>query len=168
MQRRLSAGSARPERRARSGGRRRYGKSAGDGNGGGPCTLTAFGGHHGGILVELGRPDGLARAMMTTKARALAYEVQTNAIGQKLCSSVPPTSEVNVDARVRSGQSDGKGEEDARGSARLRTKSSNGASAPNVRMKYLGKVASRWRNVARVPSATIRESTSNRQKDESP
>ena len=37
------------------------------------------------------------------------------------------------------------------------TKSSNGASSPCIRMKYLGNVASRWRNVARVPSATISE-----------
>ena len=107
-------------------------------------------------------------AMMTTKARALAYEVQTNAIGQKLCSSVPPTSDVDVDARVRSSKKVTGKERRTVMIGSTATKSSNGASAPKVRMKYLGKVASRWRNVARVPSATIRESTSNRQKDESP
>ena len=45
----------------------------------------------------------------------------------------------------------------------MATKISKGASGPNVRIKYFGKVASRWRKVARVPRATMSEMTSSRQ-----
>jgi hypothetical protein len=86
--------------------------------------------------------------------------VSKRARGQKDWMIVPQTREAKVETRWRRRRKVTGKESSTVSTGSTATKSSKGASSPYMRMKYLGKVASRWRKVARVPMATMSESPS--------
>mmetsp|Transcript_35687 Transcript_35687/g.83277 ORF Transcript_35687/g.83277 Transcript_35687/m.83277 type:complete len:252 (+) Transcript_35687:144-899(+) len=103
-------------------------------------------------------------AITNTKAKVERKDVCMRASGQHDWMRVPMRREVKVDVSRRSSKYVTGKESNTVKKGSTATKISKGASSPNMRMKYFGKVASRWRKVARAPTATMSEMVSSFQK----